>query len=346
MSVGVLGGHGSAAALVQTSRFSTDDVTPDQRFDAWRTAMATSHDIKADSAGFHGEVVSASFGRMLLHRMTAAPQEVERSATRARRDGLEHFVLHVSEVDITAQAGTREIHVPAGAISVNDLSRPSLRASVPERNSLIVGLSRDLVREVLPNPDGLHGLVLDRVSGGLLADLIRSTAAAMNKVPAAAAPGIALATAQLFAACVAPSRRTIGEASESLRGMALVRAKRYIEAHLAVPTLGPESVAAGLGCSKATLFRVFKPLGGVTAYIQHRRLGLACQLLAGATRERPRIADVAYAVGFADPAHFSRVFRARFGLSPRDAVGNPELTTPDELLSAQGGFAAWVRNLG
>ncbi|MCW4115490.1 helix-turn-helix domain-containing protein [Aurantimonas sp. MSK8Z-1] len=332
---------------MRTSRFSTDDLRPEERFDVWRDAMSTSHDITADPAGFYGEVVTAKLGRMLLHRMSASPQQVERSAGKARRDSLEHFVLHLSSRDITALAGDREIKVPGGAISVNDLARPSLRASAPEDGSLIVSLSRDLVEEVLPNTDGLHGLVLSGATGLLLADFIRSTAAALEHLPSAAASEIARATAHLFAASVAPSRRTLGEAAEPLRGAALLRARRYIERNLALPSLDPEMVATAIGLSKATLFRLFQPLGGVATYIQRRRLARAHEALAGATRDRPRIAEVAYAVGFSDPAHFSRAFRTLYGMTPRDVLGTRgREAARDRTALDPEGFPAWVRELG
>jgi AraC-like DNA-binding protein len=51
-------------------------------------------------------------------------------------------------------------------------------------------------------------------------------------------------------------------------------------------------------------------------YRNHRRLARARELLAGGMK----VKDAARAVGFSDPLYFSRRFRRRFGLSPRDVL--------------------------
>ena len=49
-------------------------------------------------------------------------------------------------------------------------------------------------------------------------------------------------------------------------------------------------------------------------YVRHRRLEAACRDLEDRCRS---ISEIALAAGFADHAHFTRAFRARFGQSPR-----------------------------
>jgi AraC-like DNA-binding protein len=67
----------------------------------------------------------------------------------------------------------------------------------------------------------------------------------------------------------------------------------------------------------SSLYRRFERVCGLAplAWLQRRRLERAADLL-GRTR-RP-VAEIAAAVGFPDPFHFSRAFHAAFGLAPRD----------------------------
>jgi AraC-like DNA-binding protein len=65
------------------------------------------------------------------------------------------------------------------------------------------------------------------------------------------------------------------------------------------------------------LHRLFEDAGAsVRATILARRLDRCRDALAGSPRRS--ISEIAFAWGFNDAAHFSRVFKARFGGSPRD----------------------------
>lgn len=71
------------------------------------------------------------------------------------------------------------------------------------------------------------------------------------------------------------------------------------------------------GLSEGHFHRAFRATTGQTplAYVQHRRIDAAMQMLA---REKASIVDVALRVGFVSPAHFARVFRSVTGKNPSD----------------------------
>ncbi len=62
---------------------------------------------------------------------------------------------------------------------------------------------------------------------------------------------------------------------------------------------------------------MFEGAGGVAAYIWSRRLDLAFDAIVRSIA-RGRLADIAYAHGFQSEPHFSRAFRARFGMLPSE----------------------------
>jgi AraC-like DNA-binding protein len=65
------------------------------------------------------------------------------------------------------------------------------------------------------------------------------------------------------------------------------------------------------------LNRAFAAEGiSVAQYIQSRRLEAALRDLRGLRTDDQRIADVAARWGFSSQAHFTRLFRARFGCTP------------------------------
>lgn len=102
------------------------------------------------------------------------------------------------------------------------------------------------------------------------------------------------------------------------RDVQRARALRYLESHLADPALSPRAIAAGLGMSLRYLHLLFEAGDSVGATILARRLDRCRSALHDPT-ERRTISEIAFAWGFNDAAHFSRTFKARFGMSPRDA---------------------------
>jgi AraC-like DNA-binding protein len=98
----------------------------------------------------------------------------------------------------------------------------------------------------------------------------------------------------------------------------LQRIVEWLETHLQDPDLSPGTIAAANFVSTRRLHELFHDEGAsVSAWVRTRRLecsrrDLESPRLAGGT-----IAAVARRWGFVDPAHFSRCFRAEFGVSPR-----------------------------
>jgi AraC-like DNA-binding protein len=84
--------------------------------------------------------------------------------------------------------------------------------------------------------------------------------------------------------------------------------------------LTPDALAHTLGCSRASLYRVIAARGEtVSAVIWATRLDLAQRLLTSAAHAHLLVADIAFRCGFADQATFNRMFKRRYGMTPRDA---------------------------
>ena len=96
----------------------------------------------------------------------------------------------------------------------------------------------------------------------------------------------------------------------------LVAIKGYIADHQAEQNFGVAQVVAEFGVSRATIFRMFEPLGGVAKYILGLRLQRALIELGSPSNDHLRINDIAQSLGFANGPSFARAFRARFAFNP------------------------------
>ncbi|MFJ6851844.1 helix-turn-helix domain-containing protein [Streptomyces sp. NPDC091271] len=108
--------------------------------------------------------------------------------------------------------------------------------------------------------------------------------------------------------------------------------RRWVNAQLGDARLCPETIAAAHYVSVRRLHKLFEGENGtVSRWIQQRRLE-ECRRELGRGDGRPvKVSSVAQRWGFANAAHFSRAFRSRYGMSPRDWR---QMRTPGENLPA------------
>jgi len=96
-----------------------------------------------------------------------------------------------------------------------------------------------------------------------------------------------------------------------------LQVRKYIRANLADPRLSPTTIAEALFISRSTLYASVPPAtDGIAAEIQRQRLARAHSLLRDPTNTRP-IAEIGASVGLLNHGRFTRAFRDRYGVPPR-----------------------------
>lgn len=118
-----------------------------------------------------------------------------------------------------------------------------------------------------------------------------------------------------LAAYLAGHSRLRGDLSEKMQIFA--RAVRYLQENRCRPVTLTDAAGA-VSVSGRHLERVFAQLGGTSpmAFLMDLRLSHALLLLRSTGKP---IAQVAEESGFDDPAYFTRVFRKKYGVSPRQS---------------------------
>lgn len=94
------------------------------------------------------------------------------------------------------------------------------------------------------------------------------------------------------------------------------RAYQFIEQNLSNPKLNAQTIAEGIGCSRATLYRLFSQRDtSVAKVVREARLKRVRELLAS-TPSEISTKHIALEVGFVDLSNFARFVRRHFGMPP------------------------------
>lgn len=114
------------------------------------------------------------------------------------------------------------------------------------------------------------------------------------------------------------TRRPASETQSNYRLSTLRRVQAFIDEHLDDETLSANTVARAHHVSVRYLNKLFEREGtSIARWTRMRRLELCRSDLESKAPVRRTISDIAYSHGFRNVSHFNRVFKTRFGCSPR-----------------------------
>jgi AraC-like DNA-binding protein len=322
-------------------RLKPEDCAPAELFPRWRDALGEVFEVRATPAeieGFRGEIdVHASARHILSASWHSALSLIRRSAGGAN----ERFAISLQvSGSATGLAGDGPTQIEPGDVMFADLSQAlAMRHTAREglTGAVTLWAPRERILALVSDENAMHGLVLkaDSPAGAVIGAAMRSFAASAPNMKLIEFDALAGGIIGLAAKSVGPTltRTTDGGVAPPLATFVTIR--RYIDRNLATTDLSAASVAAVFGLSRASLYRLFEPAGGIAKYIRKVRLNRAFQEITTAEYSNRRIGHIAYTLGFKNVSAFSRLFHEVYGVTPgeareraRDAVGQPELAVP------------------
>jgi AraC-like DNA-binding protein len=345
------------AAKLPFSLFTTSHLRPRDQFDAWHESIKVIFDVAPPAdhqpdGGFAATVRGWHLGGLLVSAVDFDGQRFVRDRRKTIADGLDHYLVQLYATGgLVGEAGDHGRVLQGGDVQILDLTQSNITQAAPSGTVAIV-VPRETLDQALPAPGDLHGLILRGHSGmgGLLGDYMRSLVARADSMTVAEAPLVAQATTDMIVACFQSTAETTERARAAIDQTMRQRIQRHIAAHLDSPALQAEALCTEFRISRSQLYRLFEPVGGVARYIQEQRLTRACAELCNPAHDHRRIYEIAFSLGFSSEAHFSRVFRATFGLSPSDVrahalAARVDTSRPAAATPASEGYEEWVRRL-
>ncbi|MBL8530514.1 MAG: helix-turn-helix transcriptional regulator [Hyphomonadaceae bacterium] len=297
-------------------RLDTAAARPHERFDYWR-AQFTGVDMAA-----LGEAPYEAVATLCQGDDGVLFTDIRCDPTAARYvDELDHMRLSlVTEGGVEISHGRDQRHLITADAGLNllDCKQPSRADSSTGYSAHLIALPRALVHQVMGgDPIGYEGAIrtLPETAIGLM---LKAQMRALAK------HGPAMSAEEAHAAMAALSALALGylQSVSAAAGDAGAEDKRFRTACALIamtkesPGFNAVALAGMLGCSRASLYRLFDRRGlSVSAYIRDTRLNHGRTLL---RERRLDVGEVALRCGYGDASAFGKAFRRRFGMSPRE----------------------------
>lgn len=313
--------------------YLTTSLDPSEAYPIWCEVLSPLFEPRPNTSNKTplGSAAAIILGETLIARVTFNSQDFVRDAAR-RAATPHHVMLHLYlSGGFTGSITGQHVTIWPGQVAVIDLAQDvETRAAASNSIALIVP------RRLFP-PRILMRLKpkLDSIRNRLLAAHIASLRArclVMTKVEAAQAEREML---QTLSRLLDPEAAIASEVERLPDASLMTLAEAAVQDQIASPDLSPETLAAELKVSRATLYRLFAEHGGIMRYVQERRL-LATQSALSDPLEQRTLARLAADLGFRSDAHFSRSFKARFGTTASAYRAlQKEITARAELTSVE-----------
>nr|WP_197973113.1 helix-turn-helix domain-containing protein [Streptomyces gossypiisoli] len=320
---------------------TTATVPAHQRRAYWREALSRTFgavDMSVPREVNSGSIRTAPLGRLQVTTVDGDRLEARRIPRLIAQGDEEQYVVVtlLSKGDARLEQDTRDVALRQGEVFIYDMARPVrlIFGDCFQTKSLVVprqilGLSESDLRHLTASPVR-SGTTL----GGLLSTCLARLADEAGTYPAHTGESIARNVVDILTVLADERLGRISTGTPSGDAALLLRIRAFIGRHLEDPDLTPKSIAHAHHISVRYLHKLFEREDTtVSRWIQSRRLEACLRDLGRRENTGLTVAAVAHRWGFTSAAHFSRVFRAAYGMSPsewRDAH-RPESALPSQV---------------
>lgn len=270
-----------------------------------------------DDAPLDATLETYEVGALRMYRIEAPAHRVERDAACGELpvDASYKLVLQVRGSGSVEQHG-RCVRLQSGGWVLYDPRSPYAITNHERCTLLVAQVPRNLVAPLRPGPHagefgggnvaGLHGV---------FGTYLRALSDQLPALPDGAGQAIAESVLGLLGTTLAEQRRAGGE-PVPLPAVLKLRVRQYVQANLADPDLSIPRIAEALRCSTRYLHKVFEDEeASLERLIWTARLE-RCHAELLRARDARTAAEIGFAWGFKSSAHFCRLFKRHYGITP------------------------------
>ncbi|MEM7569172.1 MAG: helix-turn-helix domain-containing protein [Pseudomonadota bacterium] len=313
--------------MVETVTYSTRDLNYAQKLSYWRDYVCqTFVDLNCENASkemFEGEISSRDAHDLRYSTVASSPQRVVRDKRRIAKSNHDCFLvsMQLTGQGHVQQAG-RTASLSPGEFALYDVTRPYSLTFEKDYKQLVLTLPRAKLLERFADAEGATAIAVSSTHSAtqLATTLFSQLSTHLPQLDNFTVQKLQDDAIDLLVDAL--RAQTVADLPQQGQSQTLLtqRILRFIDANLADPELKPDTIACAHGISERYLRKLFeKRQKSVSDTIWHRRLEHAKFDLTNPAKAHISLASIAYDWGFKDPSHFSRTFKAAYGLSPRAA---------------------------
>jgi AraC-like DNA-binding protein len=308
-------------------QWSTDAVEARDRLSYWVEAVCDTYvqlecDARQRDRAFCGTIESNQLATLGLSRVTASPQSVRRTPAKIARSTEDYFLvsIQIKGHGKVVQDG-RVAALSPGDFALYDSTRPYELIFDEPLQQHVLQFPGAVLRSRLRDTEKLTARKVcgARGAGHLMIGMINTLTADIDMLQGASAAAIAESVENILVAGLCSLPGAADPAISHLTSFHCDQIKAYALQRLRDPKLSVNMIAAHLRLSPSTIYRAFagEPCS-LHSWIWNQRLDGAKREICDPALGNRSITEIAFGWGFNDAAHFSRVFRQRFGCSPRE----------------------------
>lgn len=246
-----------------------------------------------------------------LERLPKEPESVSQDC---------YFAVLLTAGEYKLEQGGREVFLKPGEMSLYDATEPHRITTPQPFSKILISIPRQLLDERVSNICNLTATRLPTQTGiaAITASMIQSTVSQLEQLDPSAFQSLSDPILEMLTMTLTEQKGSSCMLSRH-QSFALMRIKRFIANQLSDTELNTEVISRAVGLSPRYINNLFNEDNtSLMRYLTKQRLSRSRHYLATPLYNYLSITEVAMKSGFSNMAHFSRIFRQAYGLSPSD----------------------------
>lgn len=311
--------------MAALERFSTSGLLPRQRVEFWNELCSVRTPVTTqpfDLSTFQPSCARGVVGDIPFSEICSSASTVDHTSQHVASTREPVYFLHVQVAGASVhRQGGREAHLREGDLTLLSSTRPFQMVFAEPGKTLSFALPERLLQRNIPCPQAIvavrmpfqHNLVrmVSQFAAGLWQECSEPSVESSG-------PTLTNALLHLLGCAYARLPEAQPRDSTSMENRRF-HVLRYIESRLQDRELSPVTIGARLKQSPRSLHMLFaNGPETLSRYILRRRLEESSRALVNPLQRARTISEIAFDHGFSSSAHFCKVFREHFCVTPTE----------------------------